>query len=197
MTYKYSKKGSIHGTGINDADYPVQPRVNGKPTICPYYARWKDMIERCYSKKFQLKRPTYIGCTVVKEWLSFMNFREWMITQDWEGKYLDKDIIYPGNKIYGPDTCVFISSKVNNLLGERKLAIGKNLRGVGTAVRTKRYFARLLMNKESKYLGYFDTQEEATQAYKNEKRLYILKVACCEPDIRVKQGLYRHSELLR
>lgn len=67
----------VHGIGINDADYVVQVKetigyVDGKRKrklvwICPYYQAWKHMLERCYSAKFQKKRPTYSGCSVLEE----------------------------------------------------------------------------------------------------------------------------------
>jgi len=39
-----------------------------------------------------------------------------MERQDWEGKHLDKDILIPGNKIYSPDRCIFVSSLINLLI---------------------------------------------------------------------------------
>ena len=41
-----------------------------------------------------------------------------METQDWEGKDLDKDLLFMGNKIYGPETCIFICRKVNSFMVE-------------------------------------------------------------------------------
>ena len=55
-----------------------------------------------------------------------------MESQDWKGKQLDKDIISPGNKIYSPDTCVFVEPKINKLIQGKKrkvsdFPIGVNL----------------------------------------------------------------------
>ena len=109
-------KRLVYGVGINDADYVVQKwetigYVNGKQKqkliwICPYYSAWKSMLKRCYSSKYQDKRPTYKGCSVSDEWLTFSVFKVWMEKQDWEGKQLDKDLLFEGNKIYSADTCV-------------------------------------------------------------------------------------------
>ena len=96
-------KKLVCGVGINDAGYVVMEFetiiVDGKRKrkrvwACPYHQTWKGMLERCYSTKFQERNPTYIGCTVSKEWLVFSNFRAWMMTQDWQGKHLDKDIFF-------------------------------------------------------------------------------------------------------
>jgi hypothetical protein len=187
----------IIGVGINDADYIVQPRINGKKLMCPYYMTWFGMIWRCYSESLHLKRPTYIGCTVASEWLTFSNFRAWMVERDWQGKHLDKDILFPRNKIYSSGACAFVTKEINMLLTDSAANRGNYPQGVVFHKQDKRYHARMKVNGNLKYLGRFDTPEEASSIYREAKRLHILTIACCEPDIRVKQGLYRHSELLR
>ncbi len=77
------------------------------------YVTWYSMIERCYGVRYQKRCPTYIGCTVCREWHNFQNFAEWMDSQDYEGKDLDKDIKAKGNKVYSPDTCAFVSHAEN------------------------------------------------------------------------------------
>lgn len=76
----------VYGVGINDADYPTTQRekVNGEWKItwrCLYYDRWVSMLTRCYSSKCHEKQPTYKGCSVCDEWLTFSNFRKWMEQQ--------------------------------------------------------------------------------------------------------------------
>ena len=53
------------------------------------------MLQRCYSPKNHAKNPTYIGCYVAKEWLTFSNFKAWMGSQQWQGMELDKGVISP------------------------------------------------------------------------------------------------------
>lgn len=103
----------VHGFGINDADYPIAVYIDGKQIICQFYSLWKDMIRRGYSKEFKSKNPAYIDCSVCEEWKYFSKFKSWMETQDWQGKQLDKDILVHGNKIYSPETCIFVSKSVN------------------------------------------------------------------------------------
>ena len=120
------KNKLVYGVGINDADYIVciyeeLPRTNGKQNQkivwrCPFYSRWMSMLRRCYSKAYQEKQPSYKGCSVCEEWLTFSNFKSWMETQDWEGKQLDKDLLVYKNKIYSPETCVFIDQRLNTFL---------------------------------------------------------------------------------
>lgn len=115
----------IYGVGINDSPYIVTPVIDGKKLWCPYYQAWVNMMARCYSDKHKKKYPTYIGCSVIKEWRLFSNFRRWMVTQDWQGKQLDKDILVVGNKVYSPDNCMFVTMETNNLVLDGSTIRGK------------------------------------------------------------------------
>ena len=53
-----NQRKPIYGIGINDAAYITQPRFKGKRLICPFYKKWKGIIERCYCDKTQKKHPT-------------------------------------------------------------------------------------------------------------------------------------------
>lgn len=102
----------VCGHGINDLDEPV--KINGKNL--KFYNTWYSMLTRCYSKKSHARYPTYIGCSVCNGWLSLSTFKEWYDTNYHDGTALDKDIIIPGNKVYGPETCRFVPSYINSLL---------------------------------------------------------------------------------
>ena len=78
----------VYGVGVNDLDYRTQVyeyvtkdggrRVREHVFICKYYAAWKNMLQRCYSKKYLESRPSYIGKSVCSEWLSATAFKKWM-----------------------------------------------------------------------------------------------------------------------
>lgn len=78
------------------------------------YECWVNMYTRCYSEIYQKEFPTYKGCTVAEEWHNFQNFAKWFEENYIEGYQLDKDIKVEGNKIYGPDTCMFVSNQENS-----------------------------------------------------------------------------------
>ena len=168
---------SVFGVGINDANYLVKPVVDGNQVVCPYYARWKEILHRCYSEKVHLLFPTYEGCTVCEEWLSFSNFKLWMQNQDWKGNHLDKDILVQGNKEYSPSTCLFVAPPINSLLLDRKSERGQYPQGVSFYKRTRKYRARVRFNGKLKHIGYFNTADEAFEAYKIEKYKIIKLVA--------------------
>jgi hypothetical protein len=99
---------TVYGHGINDLDEPARIYSGGKKRHCPFYKTWANMIKRSYYEKSKVSQPTYEGVTVTPEWWSRRAFTEWMRGQEWQGRQLDKDILWPGNKIYAPDKCLFV-----------------------------------------------------------------------------------------
>lgn len=154
--------------GINDADYKVG-------THCMFYRTWHSMLKRCYNPTMLKNNPTYVGCSVAPEWLLFSNFKKWMELQNWQGKQLDKDLLVPGNKVYGPSTCIFVSHKVNGLLCTQP-----RLRGelpLGVTSHGNRYRVSFKKDRKTVHAGVFNTIEEASAAYAKEKADWIDHVA--------------------
>lgn len=167
----------VRGVGVNDADYSVYVirQINGvqKPVWrCPFYAKWVGVLERCYNDKFKESNTSYKDCEIAPEWLLFSNFKKWMELQDWEGKHLDKDILFSGNKLYSPDTCVFVHRKVNNfVIGRGDEFRGEYPLGVTRENKTGRFVARCQnpITGERVYLGLFLHMEDAHLAWKTYK----------------------------
>lgn len=189
------RKGiKVCGIGINDADYKVTEHKDERVVwVCPYYQKWVSMLKRCYSADYQKRQPTYIGCTVCEEWIYFMNFRAWMITQDWEGKELDKDMLLAGNKVYSPDTCIFIHKIVNTFTIDCGAAKGKYPTGVFFHDGEGRLRAACSnpFTKKQETLGRFSTPEEAHQAWRKRKHELACQLADSEyvTDERVANAL--------
>ena len=167
----------VRGVGINDTDYQIKPTINGKKYRCPYYQRLVNMIQRCYSAKYQDRQPTYVGCTVCDEWLTFSVFKSWMITQDWKNKELDKDILNQGNKIYSPDSCIFVNREINALLVDQKSTRGLCPKGVSFHKQRKKFVVRMAINGKSTHIGLYLTPELASAAYLKTKYALIKEVA--------------------
>lgn len=213
---KSRKRGLILGAGINDADYPTQQTTKnseGKRVnvwVCPYYDCWTSMLDRCLSDKRKAKFHTYKDATCCKEWLLFSNFKSWMEQQDWEGKYLDKDLLVYQNKIYSPETCVFVPFEINNFLLTSKSSRGDLPLGVtrvskihGKYTPTKQYAASCghTFTKNNKRtsvrLGQYLTVKEAHFAWKTEKlRLTHILLEKYKNDNKITKGLNRVSKLL-
>ena len=143
------------------------------------YVVWSDLLRRCYSKKFQERHPTYIGCSVCEEWHNFQNFAQWFeesynpeIMEGWE---LDKDILVKSNKVYSPETCCFVPKEINTIFGSRRNKRGLYL--IGVRFQNNKYLARVRVNNIERQIGIFNTEIEAFQAYKVAKEEYIKEVA--------------------
>lgn len=164
----------ICGVGVNNADYLVQPEINGKQQFCPYYLVWKTMIQRCYDQKLHKRRPTYKDCTVCNEWLIFSSFKNWMKGNNWEGMELDKDLRIIGCKEYSPSSCSFVPSRINTLLLDCRAARGKYYKGVSLHKPNGKFVARCgTGDGKRKSIGYFKTELKAYQAYLRKKAQVI------------------------
>lgn len=200
--YKYTKMGASYKEFKNGrVACPYEPRTfgigylgegkyktkNKKSKKTKYYITWESMLERCYNKSTQEKRPTYKGCTVCVEWLNFQNFAKWYEENYYEipGEImcLDKDILHKGNKIYSPDTCVFVPNGINTLFTKSNSIRGELPIGVSnyTLNDNFKYVARCGMmkngKKNMKHLGLFNDEKDAFNAYKIFKEKYIKEVA--------------------
>ncbi len=113
-------KRTVQGVGyLGDGIYKAS--VKGKKTQA--YVIWCDILRRCYNEKRLKKYPTYKGCTVCDEWHNFQNFAEWFYEnypKDGNRYDLDKDIKFNGNKVYGPETCIFVSHEKNMVKAHAK-----------------------------------------------------------------------------
>tara|TARA_R110000787_G_scaffold90783_4_gene191493 strand:- start:2407 stop:3066 length:660 start_codon:yes stop_codon:yes gene_type:complete len=202
-------KKLIHGVGVNDAGYVTQKYeyIEGRTPSgirkrksvwrCPYYSKWESMLARCYSIKYLETRTAYRGCTVCDEWLLFSNFRKWMVMQDWAGNQLDKDILVEGNKIYSPETCIFVVQKINTFMGDCGDVRGNYLVGSSLPKNTSRFSSQCSNPFKDKgdlrkrHMGLFDSEVEAHLAWKKRKHEYAVELANSEyvTDDRVRQAL--------
>ena len=192
MAGEFCKKTKlVYGIGINDADYVVRPTINGKRMKCPYYTKWHDMLKRCYDEKYQERYPTYKGCSVSPEWISFMNFRKWMVDQDWQGKALDKDLLVQGNKVYSPDTCVFVDAMTNTFTIDCGRSRGKYALGVHFDKYSGKFQVKCgnPFSKKQECLGYFTCEYQAHLAWKKRKHILANQLADLQPDPRVAAAL--------
>lgn len=196
-----SKPRLVYGVGINDADYVVKKietigYKNGKRKQkliweCPYYRVWKDMLTRCYSTKFKERQPTYAGCSVSEEWLTFSNFRKWMEAQDFVGKQLDKDLLFECNKVYSVETCVFVTQMVNSFTIDCRSSRGEWMVGVSWHKRANKFVSECSnpFTKKGEYLGLFNSELEAHEAWRKRKLELAYDLAAIQTDEKVAKAL--------
>jgi hypothetical protein len=193
----------VQGVGINDAGYNINIRETiskkgekqKQRTIwaCPFYARWVNILTRCYSPSEHKRYPQYIGCSICDEWKLFSTFRKWMVSKEWAGKHLDKDLLICGNKIYGPDTCVFIPEKINAFLRTNINKVSKYPLGVHLDKKRDKFVANCKNPFREKniteYLGTFDCPDKAHIAWKTKKYEHALRLSDSLNDIRASNAL--------
>ena len=174
---------SIYNVGITGNKYTAFK--NGKHT--KEYIVWKDMLKRCYDDKEKGKHNTYKNVACCNEWLLYENFYEWLHSQENFDKWLngdkwalDKDILIKGNKIYSPETCCLVPQNVNKLFLKRDATRGDLPIGVKKC--NKKFGAQCTnpFPDKHRHIGYYDTPEQAFQAYKEYKEAIIKQVAQIE-----------------
>jgi hypothetical protein len=168
---------TVHRVGyIGEGKYKVS--IHGKHT--PEYDRWKGILRRCYSEKERFKNLTYIDCIVDEQWLNFQNFAQWWHENYYEieGQQMqvDKDILHKGNKVYSPETCVFVPQDINILFTKRHRTLPT---GVQYDKKRNKYRAFCGINNKLIAIGNnFETIEDAFYlGYKPFKEQYIKNMA--------------------
>ena len=168
---------SVYSVGITGTKYP--PSINGIQT--KEYGLWSSMLERCYSDALKKRRPTYEDCKVSNNFLHYEYFYEWCNKQIGfgnKGWHLDKDLLAKGNKVYSEDSCIFIPKEINLLLVKCTASRGKYLIGVCWCNTKKAFKAQVNKSKGRKeYLGSFNTELEAFNAYKIAKESFVKEQA--------------------
>lgn len=152
----------VYGFGINDV--PIRWIGNSKPQ---FYQTWCGMLARCYSPQYLDLYPTYRDCHVDPRWLNLSCFKAWMDNQKYEGMVLDKDLLVPGNRIYSPETCLFIPAWVNSLLAN--LSSKRRTLPMGVGLCGKRFKASYKSFGKVVFIGAFDNPEEAHVAYRTHR----------------------------
>lgn len=158
--------------------YKRTVRKNGYRGIFPFmhisfskmiaYKKWVGMMYRVG------RSERYKEVIVCEEWKSFAHFYLWFQRNYYkipgEEMAIDKDILYKGNKVYSPETCIIVPQCINNYFvvktkgkySHRDLPIGVTRQG-------KKFKATVSRKNKSLNLGLFDTSEEAFAVYKKAK----------------------------
>ena len=188
--YGHFKRGDIKLKGYEKV-FGIG-NTNGMDTHNKSWECWYGMFERCYCPKLKKRRPSYEGCTVDDKWINYKDFKKWYDEHyyeiDGERMNLDKDILIKGNKIYSPETCIFVPQRINTLFTK-----SNNTRGecpIGVSKYNNKYITKLSIDGKVKILGHFNTPEEAFYVYKEAKEKEIKRVADLYKD-KMPQKVYK------
>lgn len=196
----------------NHPDFKVDGKWIQKfnPEPCVSYTTragvlWTNMNQRCKAGgSLQEANPAYEGC--INGFNDFQQLAEWCqgqigyMSKDENGRFwqLDKDILVKNNKIYSPDTCVFVPKSLNCLLERRSNDRGDYPVGVIYLKKSNIFMARV--NRATLQLKpnieYCKTADAAFCAYKRMKEDHIKNVADFyknQVDPRVYDALYKYE----
>lgn len=168
------------------------------------YDTWNNMLQRCYDEKLHERQPTYIDCEASENFLNFQNFGKWdeenFYQIEGETMCLDKDILVKHNKIYSPETCIYVPNTINLLFIKRQINRGKSC--IGTTPVDNKYKVQChLINPKTgeskqKHLGYYETQEKGFEVYKYYKERNIKEIADYYKELipeRLYNGMYNYE----
>lgn len=151
-----------------------------KGTEINKYGSWSGMLYRCYNKKFKEKYPSYRECYSVDSWHCYQTYADFYENCPYRepGWHLDKDLLVPGNKIYGPETCVYLPPSINNKLFYSPIRNQYGLRGVWYDVGCSKWRAIVSSTIDKRtIIGYFDSKEEANATALSVEAEYFRAVA--------------------
>ena len=211
-TYNHFKNGCIKSYYdrticdigfLGEGKHVLSPtKIN--PNSKQAYRIWKGLFDRCYKHYNESRNYVYNNCEISDEWECFNTFADWYFENFYEIKgqtmCLDKDILHKGNKIYSPETCIFVPNNINMLFIKCDKSRGESV--IGTTPVNGKYKVRCsIINPETgksknKYLGLYETQEKAFQVYKYYKEKNIKQIADYYKEqipINLYNALYRYE----
>lgn len=156
---------------------------------------WNSIVNRTDLGGFsQTRSPTYYGSENM--FPGYQEFTEWC--QDQYGYmnknpngtfwHVDKDILIPGNKDYSPEACMFVPSRVNNLLTSRYISRGDYAVGVQYHADSKLFQGRISVQGKVKS-KYFRTATDAHRFWQEGK------VEAIQNFLKYDDETIQHSEL--
>ena len=102
-------------------------KVAIKQKITDVYKAWSSMLRRCYSESnAQNNKSYYNKVTVCDKWHNFQNFGDWYESNKYkcDGRlHVDKDILYPGNKVYSSETCILVPQSIQEPISKYRTAV--------------------------------------------------------------------------
>lgn len=167
-----------------------------------YYSVWASMLNRCYSAKFHDKYPTYNDCSVCSEWHNFQNFAGWCeenYPKNCDSSiHLDKDLKIIGNKVYSPDSCLFVPSLVNSFILIGGAFNGGRMIGSVFSDRLCKFKSQCSnpLTGEKEYIGIYANELDAHLAWRERKSELAYELAMIQDREEVKQALLNWKEAL-
>jgi hypothetical protein len=118
---------------------------------------WKSMIYRSFARDLPKDERRMSAVSAV--WKEFSKFYAWFVQQpcsELSQVFLNKDLLFPGNNVYGPSGCVLLPKEIHELLSEARITrsdfeaisdeyVGRHGQAVENAVADAYEVARAIM----------------------------------------------------
>ena len=178
----------VYGNGIND----LTGLRNEK-----FYRSWTHMLERCYSPSRVTKRPAYVS----EDWKLLSNYKQWYEENYVEGWGMGKNLLFPRNKLYSSETCLFIPQSINVLFNfrekVRELPVGVYYDNHSTPNQRNKYRSDCNDGRGKVIRKFFDNSTDAHFFYL-EKKISVIDYYLNEDyNDRIKIGLTNWKNLLQ
>lgn len=181
VLFKYVKTGQVIDKSVNIKDKQISKNVSLEEynnfIVKILHSRWSAMMQRCYNSN-NIKYYEYgaIGITVCDKWKTFdgylstihlvKNFNKFY--NDPLNYHIDKDYlqqdINPKNKIYSPETCIFLSAIDNDNLSMKNNHIEGEYYGV-KKISENKFQVLFSLNGTRKYFGTYSNIIAAANMY--------------------------------
>lgn len=172
----------VYGVGyLGEGPYPASYNKGGNKISSPAYEVWGSKLKNCYGKS--KRSHIYEDVEFCEEWLNFQVFAKWFYSQTkiyGKGGFVDKDLLFLGNREYSPETCVYIPPAVNSLF----TGTSGNISGVHWCNTQQKWVAQIQRGeltaqgkKKQSYLGRFNCKQTADTAYYSAKLAHVKEVA--------------------
>ena len=97
----------------------------------------------------------YDDCVIHPDWVDCQVFYRWARENAVESWVLDKDILVEGNRVYGPETCVYVPEPLN-LVFRRPRGLEKNLHPNVTRTKNNAFYVRV-GHRDSQFRASFNS----------------------------------------
>lgn len=153
------------------------------------YKTWARMMTRCYSES---STKLYKDCYVCDEWHNYSNFKKWF-DKNYYNVYvkrmdLDKDILVKGNKLYSPNTCIFVPHDINILFRD----VATNHIKFNEKCKYRPFTVYYMDNNSKRVVKCFEFEEDAVKhsiSARKEKILFLLDKYSIEMPKMVKESI--------
>lgn len=164
----------------DDTGLWVRSFLENTPTSYNYFyttadTLWLNVKKRCkglqYPQSYGQSNNLFEGFQQFAEWCN-SQFGYGHIDDNGRRWCLDKDILVRGNKNYGPDLCLFVPERINNLILDRRTSTSRELPlGCVYNKLNRNYNATMSHKAASLYMGTYESPMEAHRAWQKAKAM--------------------------